>query len=334
MQLALPTVLFGFALSPFALVLSSSAQTACVPDALPKAAAAVATIRRGLHGVAVGELDPVVPAPVAAQLGRLKDALEAAGNAAVACSPPNSTAEALQGVLARALRANLADAAEGVSVTTEGKELGAYGSDLQVQVLPLSSAPRTLEIDFRYGIECGDDNLLLVYRQASAPDSRWRKVLRWDAPGYTEVSDAFGDFVLLTPLPGTVGQSNWRAVVAHGRPGCSTTEGSSQFDLDILQPDPEPGTDPARPEVVWHLEQPYARLAKPRLATTEDSLTFELLAPQPQTQTPKSVARKPAGSQINPSAPQPVQIYRYRVTADSRVQAIAGAPEGTPHTAQ
>lgn len=323
MRPILPTVLFGFALS-----LSASSQTACSPGALPEAARTVASIRHGLHGVAVGELDPVVTPAVAAQLGHLKDALARAAAAAMACSAPAVTAETLDNTLAGALHANLSDAAETVLVTPSHKDLGAYGSDLQVQVLSLSPSPATFEIDFRYGVECGDDNLLLVYRLGSTPNTRWGEILRWDAPAYHTVGDAFGDFILLTPLTGLPDGPNWRAVVAHGHPGCSTTENRSRFDLDLLQP----STDPAHPDVVWHMDQPYTRGDSPRLATTEDSLTFELLPPEPEKpKFPTKTAQ--AASEIHAAGrASPRQIYRYRITADNRAQAMEAVPASQPNT--
>ena len=267
MRLSILTVLFGFILSCAARAQSAPMQSGqiqsgqvqfgqvqnlCSPRSLPNAARMVAAIRHELHGVTVGELDPVVPPAVAMLLRRLKDALSQAAAAAMACSSSTGDAESLQTTLATALHANLSDADETVLVTPAHKDLGAYGSDLQVQVLPLANVPATFEIDFRYGVECGDDNLLLVYRRNAAATAGWGEILRWDAPGYRNVNDAFGDFVLLTPLIGLPDSPNWRAVVAHGHPGCSTTDRSSRFDLDLLQP----AADPAHPAVAWPLAQP------------------------------------------------------------------------------
>lgn len=321
------------------------AQRACTTAALPQAAKAVAAVRHQLHGEAVGELDPVVPASIAGQLTALKNALAQAADAAMACAAPDTTAESLQRTLADALHANLSAESETVLVTRAGKDLGAYGSDLDVQVLPLSSAPsspsspRYLEIDLRYGVECGDDNLLLVYKQAGGANQAgggggqaggakqadgkhagdvWQPVLRWDAPSYGNVSGAFGDFLLLTPLPGAPEKPNWRVVVAHGQPGCSAGDSRSRFDLDLLQP----GTDPAHPQVVWHLDRPYRRTDTPRLGTTEQTLTFQLL--------PQATAQTRSGSQG--SKPQPAtpaaRIYRYRVSSDNQVEPI-DSPDST-----
>lgn len=315
MQPSFRLALFGLALFGFAPISPAQTSIACSSTALPDAAKAVISVRHQLHGVAVGELDPAVPPSVAAQLGQLKDALTASAVAVVSCSPAGITPQALQEALAAALHANLANASDTVLVTPAHKDLGAYGSDLEVQVLPLSNAPRHLEINFRFGIECGDDNLLLVFRQDSG---HWQFILRWDAPAYAHVGDAFGDFVLLTPLTGLPGAANWRAVVAHGRPTCPAEDhpdARSRFDLDILQP----GTDPAHPAVVWHLDRPYAQTDTPRLGTTEDTLTFELVPAPPPTQPGQ---RKSDGS-IHPAA----QIYRYRIDSNNKVQPIDSAPD-------
>lgn len=299
--------LFGIALS-----CSAHAETACAASALPEAARTVLTVRHNLHGQAVGELDPMVPAGIADQLTRLKNGLAAAAEAAMACASPSASPETLQSTLATALHANLSADSETVLLTKAGKDLGAYGSDLDVQVLPLSNAPRYLEINFRYGVECGDDNLLIVYRQSPAGSAAaWQQVLRWDAPSYHNVGDAFGDFILLTPITGFAEHPNWRVVVAHGQPGCTAGDTRSRFDLDLLQP----GTDPAHPQVAWHLEHPYRRGDTPRLATTEETLTFQLIPPVPAKTAPAA------------------QSYRYRISSDNVVQAIDDAPDTASPTA-
>ena len=330
MRIAVSSALLGCALS-----FPAYAQTTCAATALPQAARVVAAVRHQLHGEAVGELDPVVPAPIAGQLAQLKNALAQAADAAMACAAPTITPESLQKTLADALHANLSAESETTLVTAAGKDRGAYGSDLDVQVLPLSSSPsspRYLEIDLRYGVECGDDNLLLVYKQTGGakqaddkqPGGGWRPVLRWDAPGYRNIGGAFGDFILLTPLTGLADKPNWRVVVAHGQPSCyaddSHSRFDSRFDLDLLQP----GADPAHPAVVWHLERPYRRTDTPRLATTEETLTFQLL--------PQATARPQEKSKSgNPHSAAPAaQIYRYRVSSDNQVEVIDSPGATTP----
>lgn len=294
------------------------AQSACVPGALGDAAKTAIAIRHQLHGEAVSQFDPKVPAPVAAQLMQLKAALTAAADAAFACAPASAEPEQIQRTLAMALHANRTGATETVYVTKTKKDLGAYGSDLAVQVLPLYNSPKYFEVDFRYGVECGDDNLLMVYQFGAGSNGGWGQVLRWGAPSYATVADAYGDFVLLTPLSGFPDQRNWRFVVAHGQPGCNGASGPSRFDLDLL----EPTADPAEPRVVWHLERPYIRSQEPRLVTTEDTLSFELLPPQ----------RRTAGRR-GPAAPG--TSFRYRVSKDNKIEPLDGTPDaGTTPGAQ
>ncbi len=299
----------------------SIAQTPCSPVPLAQAARAVAAVRHELHEAAVAENDPGVPAAVAANLAQLKDTLNTAAQAAFACAEPSASPEELEKTLADALHANLATGNETIIETRGKKDFGVYGSDLAVQVFPLFNSPRYVEVNFRYGIECGDDNLLLVFKAASPNDAHssttgaWQEVLRWGAPGYTNVGNAFGDFIMMTPLSGFPGERNWRFVVAHGQPGCGASNSPSRFDLDVL----EPGTDPAQPYVVWHLEHPYVRSELPRLSTTEDTLTFELRPPEKATKT----AKAPAGT----------DTFRYRIGKDNQVEPLSAAvPSAAPQT--
>ena len=286
------------------------AQSACSPKALPQAAKTVAALRHQLHGEAVSENDATVPASIAAELAQLKTALNQAAVAAFACADQAAPPEAIEKTLADALDANLSEATQSTVVTRNRKDLGAYGSELAVQVFPLFSSPRYVEVNFRYGVECGDDNLLLVFAddapKTSAGASAWREVLTWGAPRYSTVGDAFGDFVLLTPLSGYAGARNWRFVVAHGQPGCGGVDSPSHFDVDLLQP----SADPAQPRVLWHLERPYIRSEVPRLSTTEDTLDFQITAPG-------------EGANTRPHT----EAYRFRVTLDNRVQQLKAPPD-------
>lgn len=295
------------------------AQPGCPSGALADAAKTVQNVRHELHTASVGEFEPNVPPAIASQLLQLKAALADAATAAFACARDSATPEELQNTLAEALHANLAGASDTVTVAGR-KDLGAYGSDLAVQVFPLFNSPRYYEVNFRFGVECGDDNLLMVFEatQRGAQQGAWNEILRWGAPAYHTVSDAFGDFVLMTPLSGFPGQRNWRFVVAHGQPGCNGRGAASRFDLDLL----EPSADPSHPVVVWHLEQPYLRSQEPRLSTTEDTLTFELRTPG-----------KPAGKR--PKAPEAASSsFRYRVTRDNKVEPLTGTPASGASTQQ
>ncbi len=265
-------------------------------------------LRQRLHEQAVAEADAQVPPSIASQVAGLKAALADAAQAAFACAKPSASPDELQAILAEALHANLPEAAATFVETRNNKDGGAYGSDLAVQVFPLTPSPKYFEVDFRFGIECGDDNLLQVFTTAKAPEGTsaeaWHELLRWGAAGYTNVSGAYGDFVMMTPLSGFAARRNWRFVVAHGQPGCGAETGPSHFALDVL----EPGVDPAQPRVVWHLEHPYRRGEVPRLSTTEDTLTFELITPRKT----EKAAKVPAHT----------DTFRYRIGRDNQVEPL------------
>lgn len=291
-----------------------AAQTSCTPAGLPDAARDVASVRTRLHTQFVPESDPAVPPTVAALLGQLKDALASAANAAFSCANGAASPEQLQKTLSDSLHANQATAT-GTVETRNGKDYGAYGSDLSVQVFQLFGRPKFVEVDFRYGIECGDDNLLMVFE---APDDRatssWRERLRWSAPAYTTVGDAAGDFVMLTPLTGNEEAPQWRFLVAQGHPGCGRGTRASHFNLTLLSPT----GDPAKPRVDWHFDHPYTEdHATPRLATTEDTIDFRILH---------------AGRVTK--APAATEVYRFHLTSDGHIEpAPAGEGEHAGSTA-
>ncbi len=288
-----------------------AAQTSCTPDALGSAAKTVATIRHQLHGQAVPAGDPHVSPEIAAHLAQLKNALALSAQAAFACANGAAAPEQLQKTLANALHANVAAATE-TAETRNKQDIGAYGSDLSVQVFQLFGRPKFFEVDFRYGIECGDDHLLMVFDAADdSASSTWQERLRWGAPSYTTVGDAIGDFAMLTPLTGSYKTPTWRFVVAHGHPSCpGNASRPSRFDLDLLSPT----GDPAKPHVDWHFEHAYTEdHTTPRLATTEDTVDFRLLHERKETKAAKGT---PA---------QPLEIYRFHLTAGGQLEPVPAA---------
>lgn len=287
--------------------LSATAQSACPAGKLEESARAVHTLRHKLHTLPVSETEAVVPPRVAEQLQALKAALARSARAAFACAPAAALPEQLQTTLADALHANLPLGTE-AAAPKGGEEPGTYGEDLAVQVFQLFGKPKLFEVDFRFGIACGDDHLLMVFETASdAATDGWHESLQWEAPRYTNVEGALGDFALLTPVTLNHDKPSWHYLVAHGHPGCGETPRPSRFDLDLLTPT----ADPARPTVTWHFEHPYTEGASaPRLATTEDTIEFRL---NPQT---------PADAQgkATPQASQAATIYRFHLTASGTVE--------------
>lgn len=294
------------------LPLVASAQKVCSSTALPEAVRSVDAVRHRLHQASVGENDPIVPSAIAADLGQLKSALTQSAQAVFACAAPDATPEQMESKLAESLHANLpaGSASSGIS---NGKDVGTYGTDLAVQVFQLFSRPKFFEVSFRYGIECGDDNLLLVFEAGS---TAWQQRLRWDAPGYKTVDDAFGDFTMLTPVTGSYKTPVWRFVVAHGHPACADGPHPSHFDVDLLTP----GEDGARPAPGWHFAGEYRYGAVvPRLATTEDTIEIRF------------VPASPDGGKTPTTSAQD-QVFRFHLDAKGQVQPATNAAAGTPHS--
>lgn len=292
--------------------LSLAAQGSCAPHALDGSIRAVTAARHALQLDPVAAQDAQISPARANQLAALKLALSATAQTALACSGPAVSQAELQALLAEALHANLPQE-EPVRELADGRETGIYGSNLAVQVFQLFDTPKIYEVDFRYGIACGDDHLLLVFRAAGddAPYG-WKQLLRWDAHGYNTVGDALGDFVLLTPLTGNARHPDWRFLVAHGHPGCATTPRPSRFDLDLLTPSP----NPEAPTVSWHFSGAYTEgTVVPHLATTEDTVEFRLAPP----------ASTGGGSAAGSEA-----VYRFHLDAHGDLvpttDAIAGSP--------
>ncbi len=344
-----------------------SAQQACAPAQIAAAIRQESAARRQLKSIAVSIDDPQVSAASDSALGRWKNSLAQATEAVFRCADVHATPESLQTRLATALHANSGGTEDGGVVTKDGKNVGSYGADLTVQVVSLFNTPPYVAVDFRYSLECGDDHLLLVFKadrsgsqpapnvsaeassdpQLKAPSrssatASWTEVLRWGAPHYTTVGDAYGDFMLLAPLSDLSSSSDLvkprreRFAVVHGEPRCPAVPSddaspsapsaadAGRFGLDVL----EVSADAAQPHVVWHLEQPYTRGQVPRLATTEDTLSLDF-------RNPDASRTVNAGTGAKPAPASPAASYRYRIDADNRVHALSAAastPSSEPAT--
>ena len=304
--------------------LAAAAQATCNPNALPAAAKQVEAVRHALRAAAVPTSDPAVPAPIAAQLLQLKSALADAADAAFACAAPSVADAGMKATLAEALKANRSGSVEETSEELPGnREQGAYGSDLAVEVFQLFNQPRIFEVTFRFGIECGDDNLLLVFQAPSERSGTWHEALRWGTSAYNNVGDALGDFIMLTPLTGEYKHPTWRFLVAHGHPGCAARPRPSTFSLDLLTPT----ADPAKPTVSWHFDHPYTEgLFAPRLATTEDTIEFRLtpIPPEPAKHPVKPTAQRAAPRQGKTSSPE---VYRFHLEAGGQIVPTEAQPD-------
>ncbi|NYF78493.1 hypothetical protein [Granulicella arctica] len=268
------------------------AQQACVLDA----AVAQVRARQGeLLKVQVEDMSPDVPPAVRRQIARLKDALATAVGAGMRCVPAGSDAATIEGSLAKLLGARQAS----VPSTTTDSKGGPYGGDLSVSVSTPANVPGLRVVEVSFGIECGDDTLLLLYE---VKPEGWRQRMRWQSGEYAEISGAFGDFFMAV-VPGDVADG-MRVVVAHGTDWC--TSRFSGFKLDVL----EPRADGGAPRVVWHTERSYSRAdGVVRLRSTADGFELRLNA---------------VALDLDEGYERGV-VYRYRVAGDqiTRVAPIA-----------
>ncbi len=294
------------------------AQTDCSKARLAHAESEVATLRQQLHTQAVRMDDPLIPNSVKIRMMQLKSALEEVATTILDCASGSATPDQLQKELADALQISPSASAVSDAETDGKRDIGAYGADLSVRVLELFGTPHIIEVDFRYGIECGDDHVLLVFSRATEEATgSWQEQIRWDAPRYSSISDAFGDFVLLTPLPGSAQYPQWRYLVAHGRPSCGDVPRPSEFDLDLLTPT----ADAKKPKVDWHFEHGYMQNGgTPRLVTTEDTVDFSVV--------PRQGGEKD-GIAV-PLAASP-ETFRFHLTSEGRLEPVqTNAAETSP----
>ncbi|KVO51174.1 hypothetical protein [Burkholderia stagnalis] len=165
-----------------------------------------------------------------------KQALVGAIDARLACSDERIEPAALQRTLAAALTAPAA------KPQSKGND-SPFGADLTVHV-ERAAAPRpVMFVRASFGITCGDDNLLAGYTWEGGG---WRRVLRWQADDYPDISGAYGGGYQFAPLPG--GQ----ILIVHGTPWCSSRW--SVFGADVVMP----AGGAAAQRTLFHLRQGYA----------------------------------------------------------------------------
>lgn len=302
----------------------ASAQPGLQPGAAPcdqalhRAASLVLESQKKLPGQRVEDMSTEVPAALRQQITGFKDTLAASTDAILHCETVDTPAQQLETELAREFHANQklpspTNAGSG-KATTETQN-GNYGADLKVSVSTPQAAPKLRLIDYQFGIECGNDNVLLVYEpskknaeivssngvkaDSGMPDG-FVRALRWQSDSYDQISGAFGDFFQYAVLPATNGKP-WRLAAAHGMPWCTST--MSGFQMDLLEP--QDGTA----HVVWHDQQTYRRGDfDPRMTLRGNG--FELRA-EVNTIELEQIVRK--------------EIFRYAVDGDTvqRAQPIA-----------
>ncbi len=193
-----------------------------------------------------------VPPPVQRTITALKSSLANLTDAAMLSLLPDATSLAAQQKLLELLplsrpRPSAAEMQARVQADEDAPTAGDFGGDLTVTVTTPYAG--LLLVDESFGIECGEDHMLLGYSNASG---KWRRILRWQAPPYDKVSGAFGDIFdieLLTPMH----EGKPVLLVVHGTPWCTST--MSGFAMDTFAVDPTRNVSTP----FWHGEHGYRR---------------------------------------------------------------------------
>jgi len=295
----------------FALLLAAApslrAQEACSIAAPQRDAEAVAQVRANLRSIKLPEDDigTDIPAPLQQSLATLKSALAQTARDVIACKRATVSPSALENELAKLLGANPPQPPPNTSVRNGDKRYEEwlafeYGRNLQISVRGF--AQNLLSVTFTFHIPCGDDDILMVFENDRG---LWSDRLLWQSPPYKDIAGSFGDFFLDAVLPGKT-LDDWRLVVAHGKPWC--TSRFSGFSIDVLAPK---SNDP-HPQVLWHTDRGYSRADfTPTLKASDN--TFELRI------------NEDAMSFDIDNAFERTVIYRYRVSGTNvtRLEPIA-----------
>jgi hypothetical protein len=247
------------------------AQENCSHEALQDKATRVKSTQEKLLAVKVGDegMDTDVQPSTQKLIQEFKNVLAATVAEYMNCTPPAvSNVKQFEAGLAGLVGANGPEPPTH-STPREASEFvdQIYGSHLSLSVARPTAQSQLLSVKFTFGINCGDDNMLLIYERRNG---RWSRVLLWQSGNYSTSAGAFGDFFsfLFVPRGEPVG---WVLAVAHGMPWC--TSRWSGFDLDVIQP--SHGEMPQ--EVLFHREAGYVRSEEvemmPRAAGFELRLT-------------------------------------------------------------
>jgi len=278
---------------------SACAQVSCSTSAITSASSQVADTQHHLASIRMAEMDTDVSPSLQQDTSLLKQDLAKAVQAVLACQPIEAKPAAIRDALAHILKANLPD-------PKPSEPVSSWGSDLHVTV-DQTSSPQLLRVQLSYSIECGVDTMLFLFAPEQA---HWSEKLLWQSPPYKDDSGAFGDFFLTAILPAK-SPDDWRLVVAHGKPWC--TSRFSGFGIDVLSPT----SDPVHPQVLWHTERGYSRSDfTPTLKSSADTFELRVHADEMSFDIERAFER--------------TVIYRYRVSGSNvtRLQPIATSGRG------
>ncbi len=242
------------------LALPAAAQT-CTPDVQQRAAATLA-LQAKLLAVVVAEEDVQdIPPPVRPVLHSFKQTLIDTVDTGLRCNHP--APDHIQPDLAALLHANRPQKPPTVSHQPDNApQANIYGDALSLAVHPVAGQPDIYTVQLAYGIPCGGDNILLVYRRTP---QGYQRQLVWQNPDLNTIGDAFGDIFYFAPVPAPVPAF----IVLHGHPWCTSNLSGYNADLVALA---GPGTPQ---HLLDHLEADYRRDGSDKFLPEPDGFEFK-----------------------------------------------------------
>ena len=271
----------------------------------------VQSLRNELSKIPVAEdgMGSEVPDVAQRLLPALKAGLSDTAVAVLSCMDVNTPQRSIEETLAQLLHANPPQPPPNTSVMngdpryTEWENFN-YGRNLLVSVK--SRTPSLLSVEFTFHIPCGDDRVLLLFE---AENTKWVEKLRWQAQPYKEISGAFGD-IFESAIVQEKGSKDWKLVVVHGEPWCSSR--LSGFNIDVLAPQEAD----VNPRAIWHTNRLYSRGDfVPSLTASGDIFEFRVHEDE---------------MVFDENAFERTAIYRYRVSENgvTRLEPIATTGRG------
>ena len=243
------------------------AEKACSQDSLLQASANVQAVREQLLAVKVSDqgMNTDVSSTTVRLIHTMKDDLAITTDALMDCEDgPSADAALIETNLANLLRANQPQpTAVALDAIPEEKDR-VYGSDLKIAARKTAKHPELIGVQISFGVNCGEDTMLLVYERRS---ERWSQALRWQSGDYRQASGAFGDFFEYAVISGS-SPNKWAVATAHGKPWCTSV--LSGFDLDVVQP----AHGRIQQQLLFHEEHGYVRDRGPEWKAFPDG--FEL----------------------------------------------------------
>jgi hypothetical protein len=212
----------------FSLLLTSAAHAGvCSGDDTARAAASAKEARAALYALPPGEdMSGDVTDEGSRAIETFKDRLEAFAAAAMLCQSESPSAHGVK------------DALDRLKEKTAGEH--PYGDNLAFDVDIAKSPPGLVAIKARFGIECGEDAMLMIF--ARRGDS-WNDVLEARSKPYKSIAESWWAMGFAISKPDADG--HWFVAVKHVAPWCSSTW--SQISYAVLRP----SGNPARPATLF-----------------------------------------------------------------------------------